>query len=134
MNIKLYECTFCKKKFDNQERLKMHANSFSLEWKEKCKVCNLIVPLCTSMEKHVSNHPYCNLCKKYFLVQKTLAVHRLTEHLSNVPHRLFEKYGLNNFVCYICGQIWKEPALADIHVKVMHPVLRLLFNKNKRFI
>ena len=79
------------------------------------------------MDEHIKLHPSCTLCMMNFASQDNLTLHRVTKHRDRIPSKLYmtSRHGITT--CFICGLKFIDSALADIHTRRDHPILRLIF-------
>jgi hypothetical protein len=124
-----YVCPDCNQFFRDSERLDIHRISFLPDIPEHCHICNTSIPSCVSKVVHLQSHPLCTHCNKCFMSKDKYLMHVMTNHPDTVPRNLTIHVGYGGVTCFICGWIFKETALADIHVHAFHPVFLAIFKR-----
>jgi hypothetical protein len=133
MSDEQFKCIHCNKKFKSVHLLGLHNMNFDhIEDTLFCDICNSNLPLCASMSIHLDSHPLCSICLTRFESTTKLALHKIKKHFDSVPRTLYFPHSYGKIICFICGHSFKEAALADIHIKVRHFILKIIFKKTKK--
>ena len=126
------KCPVCGKDFDDMQKMFVHKMNFAPEANEICNICREPVPSCTSMQEHLDGHFLCSICQMRFASEEKLAIHKITKHAESVPNKLYSFNCRRYPICFVCGMMFKDAALADIHMKVFHLVLRVINDKTRK--
>lgn len=126
-----FTCGDCKQIFKDNERLQVHRISFLPTLNEICDICQLPVPNCITKASHMQTHPICMVCNKCFISRDKYLLHYMTNHPGSVPKTLTLHVSYGAVSCFVCGFIFSDTALADIHVRAFHPVFLAIFRLKK---
>lgn len=122
-------CPDCNQIFRDSERLEIHRILFLPGVPEYCHMCQAPIPACISKDIHIQSHPLCPICNMCFISKDKYLLHVMTKHPEIVPRNLTTHVGYGGVTCFICGWIFKDTALADIHVRAFHPVFLSIFKR-----
>lgn len=139
MNVKPYECKYCKKRFTQSSVLKNHIRIHTGETPYKCQTCGKGFKTLSIMRRHTSKHsterPFkCSTCPKAFKSKDDLQSHKKT-HKSG-PHSCqycditFETRrplsthiqrrhkDQKHFTCSICSQAYHSESQLKQHINI----------------
>ena len=143
----VYDCDKCQYKSDSYEESQTHLskdhNTYKVIYNQslfKCQQCPSNFNKEEDLKQHTEIHTYkvsfkCNKCDSIYADAEALNCHKQKEHKSYRPRRNFIagscKYGdsclfnhedtvEDNFVCYVCGDKFKEKQNLMSHRKCVH--------------
>lgn len=108
-----YECTFCKKQYNDQKKYLKHQASHESE--VTCRICNKTFKKKLSLEKHMVKHTsshVCSVCCEEFKSQALL-----TQHMALHPKLKQEADDVNLFKCSVCGLGFSKSRSLGQHMK-----------------
>ena len=126
MENKTNKCPHCHKVFKDAQRFSLHNFSFGTAQQDVCKVCKVTVPSCITLSQHLESHYSCPICLAYFFTESKLMLHRVQKHFESIPPRLCVGSSRGTYKCIVCNMSFPEAALAEIHIKNFHAVIRMI--------